>query len=411
MEKTMNSGKYSFLLLAASLIGCAACSTKSSETGAPSSGSDADAGTPSGWPAGTADAVSTYSRIVEASYADSISTAATLNGALEALVGSPSEATLDAAKVAWLASREPYLQTEVYRFYEGPIDNEEDGPEGLLNAWPLDEHYIDYTTDRPNGGMVNDASVTIDAATLEAANEFDGDANIATGYHAVEFLLWGQDLDQDGPGARPYTDYVTDGSGTAANQDRRGLYLTTVGDMMVTHLNSVHTQWTEGASYRTNFEADTAGAVEKILTGMIILSGFETGGERLQAALDSKNQEEEHSCFSDNTHRDMIQDVQGIWNVWHGVYKRTDESTVSGTSIKEIVAEFDADLAARVTDQIDTSLELANAMPVPFDQAISEGNVDGNNAVQALVQSLRDQEGLLQDVFDTLGLSVEIPTE
>ena len=144
---------------------------------------------------------------------------------------------------------------------------------------------------------------------------------------------------------------------------------------------------------------------------MIILSGFETGGERLQAALDSKNQEEEHSCFSDNTHRDMIQDVQGIWNVWHGVYKRTDESTVSGTSIKEIVAEFDADLAARVTDQIDTSLELANAMPVPFDQAISEGNVDGNNAVQALVQSLRDQEGLLQDVFDTLGLSVEIPTE
>jgi len=375
------------------------------------SDADADGGPGSGWPAGTADAVSTYSKIVEASYADSISTAEALNTTLDALVASPSTATLDAAREAWLASREPYLQTEVYRFYEGPIDNEENGPEGLLNAWPLDEHYIDYTTDRQDAGIVNKTDTTIDAATLEAANEFDGDANIATGYHAVEFLLWGQDLSDDGPGNRPYTDYVTDGSGTAANQDRRGLYLTTVGDMIVTHLNSVHVQWAEGAEYRTSFEADTAGAVEKILTGMIILSGFETGGERLQAALDSKNQEEEHSCFSDNTHRDMIQDVQGIWNVWHGVYKRTDGSSVSGTSIKEIVAEYDADLAGRVTTQIDTSLDLAKAMPVPFDQAISEGNVDGNAAVLALVESLSDQEGLLQDVFDTLGLSVEIPTE
>ena len=157
--------------------------------------------------------------------------------------------------------------------------------------------------------------------------------------------------------------------------------------------------------------AHTAGAVEKILTGMIILSGFETGGERLQAALDSGSQEEEHSCFSDNTHRDMIQDVQGIWNVWNGVYKQTDGSNVSGTSIKEIVSEVDADLATRVTDQIDSSLSLANALPRPFDQAIAPGNEEGNAAVQALVQSLRDQEGVLQEVFDALGLSVEIPTE
>ena len=107
----------------------------------------------------------------------------------------------------------------------------------------------------------------------------------------------------------------------------------------------------------------------------------------------------------------MIQDVQGIWNVWHGIYKRTDSSEISGGSIKDIVAGVDADLATKVTDQIDASLDAAKTMPVPFDLAISPGNADGNAAVQSLVQSLRDQEALLQTVFDTLGLSVEIPTE
>ena len=223
---------------------------------------DADGGDEFEWPAGTADAVSNYSAIVLASYADSVATATTMNDALAELVANPSNTSLGAAKDAWLASRIPYLQTEVYRFYEGPIDNEEDGPEGLINAWPLDEHYIDYVDGDLTAGMINDLNITIDAATLEAANEDGGDANIATGYHAVEFLLWGQDLSEDGPGNRPFTDYATGAGATAENQDRRGLYLTTVGTMLVDHLTAVHAQWEEGAEYRTEFEADTASAVE-----------------------------------------------------------------------------------------------------------------------------------------------------
>ncbi len=367
------------------------------------------------WPEDTADAVTNYANIVVASYEDSVITATALNDTLAALVANPSNGALGTAKDAWLASREPYLQTEVYRFYEGPIDNETDGPEGLINAWPLDEAYIDYVIGADGNidyslGMINDLGVTIDAATLEAANEVGGDANIATGYHAVEFLLWGQDTSETGPGNRPFTDFVTTGTGTAENQDRRGLYLTTVGTMLVDHLLGVHDQWVEGATYRADFESDTAAAIEKMLTGMIILSGFETGGERLQAALDAADQEEEHSCFSDNTHRDMIQDVQGVWNVWHGTYVRTDGSSVSGTSLESIVAQVDSDLAGRVTDKIDESLSLANALPIPFDQAIAEGS-SGRAAVEALVVSLSEQESILQEVFDTLGLSVEIPTE
>jgi putative iron-regulated protein len=357
------------------------------------------------------DAVANYSKIVYASYQDSHTAAVSLDDALKALVAMPSPMALDAARQLWLDSREPYLQTEVYRFYEGPIDNETDGPEGLLNAWPLDEQYIDYVTGDDTAGVINDPNATIDGASLEALNEVGGEKNVATGYHAIEFLLWGQDTSVDGPGNRPHTDYVTDGSGTATNQDRRGLYLTTVSTLLLGHLEGLVTAWAEGQSnYRSTFETDApTESFQKILAGMIILSGFETGGERLQAALDSKDQEDEHSCFADNTHRDMVGDVIGVRNVWLGEYSRLDGTTVSGTGIKAVVEARNADLAARLDRQIQDSVEAAEALIPPFDQEISSGNAEGNARVANLITNLRAQEDLLSEVFVEFELSIEIP--
>ena len=48
-----------------------------------------------------------------------------------------------------------YSPTEVFRFYGGPIDDD-NGPEGLLNAWPLDEVFIDYVLGNPDAGIIND---------------------------------------------------------------------------------------------------------------------------------------------------------------------------------------------------------------------------------------------------------------
>jgi putative iron-regulated protein len=241
------------------------------------------------------DAAMNYATNVHKSYEDSVTTATTLDTAVKALVANPSASTLKAAQDAWLASREPYLQTEVYRFYEGPIDNETDGPEGLLNAWPMDESHVDYTTGQmglSNSGIVNDTSVTIDAATLESKNEEGGEENVATGYHAVEFLLWGQDMSAEGPGSRSFTDYVDRGAagsfgcydpqshmldceamsqdecaaGTiwaenacAINADRRGQYISTASEMMVGHLNGLVAAWnSDGGNYRADFEAAIA---------------------------------------------------------------------------------------------------------------------------------------------------------
>lgn len=365
---------------------------------------DGDSDGESAVPESAAAAATNYANIVAASYGDSLVAAQELQAAVAAFVAAPSDVSLAAARTAWLASREPYLQTEVYRFYDGPIDNPTDGPEGMINAWPLDEAYIDYVEGDPATGIVNNPNVVIDAATLMSLNEQGAAENIATGFHAIEFLLWGQDLSVDGPGARPYTDYVAEG--TAANPDRRAQYLTVVADLLVVHLTQVRDAWAAGASnYRSEFEAaESKEALRRILTGMIILSGFETGGERLQTALDSGDQEDEHSCFSDNTHRDMIVDIIGVRNVWHGEYAGV--TPVSGTGVRDVVAEVDAELAAALDAKIDESLALANALSVPFDQEIAVGNAEGRARVTALVTALKAQEALLQEVFQAFALEV-----
>jgi putative iron-regulated protein len=126
----------------------------------------------------------------------------------------------------------------------------------------------------------------------------------------------------------------------------------------------------------------------------------------LQTALDSGDQEDEHSCFSDNTHRDMVQDVLGVQNVYLGRYVRLDGATVSGPGVRDVVAAIDADLAQALDDAIADSLSLANALVPPFDREVALDNPEGRARVQALVQALRLQEDLLEDAFRAFALDV-----
>ncbi|PKN56603.1 MAG: iron-regulated protein [Deltaproteobacteria bacterium HGW-Deltaproteobacteria-14] len=367
-----------------------------------------DGATADSLPGNAAAAVTTYAALVRATYDDTVAATEELQDAVDALLAAPTEATLAAARQAWRDAREPYLQSEVFRFYDGPIDGPPDYLEGRINAWPMDENYVDYVESDAAAGIINDDAREISADALASLNAVGGDANVSTGYHAVEFLLWGQDRSATGPGDRPHTDFL-DG-GTAQHQARRRQYLQVVTDLLVADLTAVRDRWApDAANYRADFEAASpAEGLRRVLTGMITLSGFETGGERLQAALDSGSQEDEHSCFSDNTHRDMIQDIQGVQNVWRGAYTRRDASVVSGVGVREVVAAADPDLAAAVDAKIDASLALANALVAPFDQEIALSNTAGRQRVQALIVSLHEQEGLLQDVFRLLALQIPV---
>ena len=281
------------------------------------------------------DIVKTYSEIVHASYEDSLTTAKEMQTAINSFVEQPSQKSFALAKDAWLKARAPYGQTEVYRFYGGPIDDE-DGPEGQLNAWPLDEAYIDYVEGDSNSGIINDLSLTLTKESLMDANEKGGEANVSTGYHAIEFLLWGQDLSANGPGYRPIWDFTT-----AKNHERRTQYLQTVTEILIADLEHLVAEWAPNSpdNYRTKFEAQNPkAAVQQILSSMGILSKGELAGERMRVALVNHDQEDEHSCFSDNTHVDIQENARGIQNVYLGQYTRVDGSIVEGKSFSSFVS-------------------------------------------------------------------------
>ena len=351
-------------------------------------------------------AIEHYAAGVHATYEASLASATALDDAIDAFVADPTDESLAAAKDTWLAARDDYGLTEAFRFYGGPIDNEETGPEGLINAWPLDEAYIDYVEGDATAGIVNDPETypTIDADLVTSLNEQGGETNISTGWHAIEFLLWGQDLSSDGPGTRPVTDYTT-----ADNADRRATYLTVVSDLLIEHLVGLVDAWAPDAdNYRAEFVAlDPNEALTMIITGAGELTRGELAGERMYVAYSERSQEDEHSCFSDNTTNDLIANARGIEMVMTGEYPGADE----GLGLLDVFATADEETAAALQTAIDASLSSLEAIPAPFDRHLADGVSDdepGRASVLTAIDALEAQATALVAAADTIGVTVEI---
>jgi putative iron-regulated protein len=349
--------------------------------------------------------VENYADLVHESYQLSLDSATAMDEAIDAFLADPTDETLAAAKEAWLTARDDYGPTEAFRFYGGPIDSEEDGVEGLINAWPLDEAYIDYVDGSPDAGIINlpEEFPTIDADLLVSLNEQGGEANISTGWHAIEFLLWGQDLSADGTGARPVEDYIT-----SPKAERRATYLAAASDLLLTHLGQMVDAWeTDGDNYRSEFVTLPADeALGMIMTGMGELGRGELAGERMTVAYEARSQEDEHSCFSDNTTNDIIGNASGIERVYLGTV-----GSVDGPGVYDLVATQDQELADRLADEIGVSVALAEEIPPPFDQHLAEGVSDedpGRVAIFDTIVSLEGQTDTIVEVADLLEVSLNL---
>ncbi len=347
-----------------------------------------------------------YADLALAGYQDALSTAKALETAVDTLIANPSEETLDAARSAWKAARIPYQQTEAFRFGNPIVDEWE----GKVNAWPLDEGLIDYVdasygTESDSNALyvanvIANPKITIDGAEVDATtitpellqNELQEaagvESNVATGYHAIEFLLWGQDINGTGPGAgnRHFTDFST-----AEHADRRAAYLKSASTLLVRDLEEMVGNWTADGAAR---KALPERGLSAILTGMGSLSFGELAGERMKLGLLLHDPEEEHDCFSDNTHVSHLEDAVGIQNVYLGRYVRVDGSVVEGPSLSAVIADKDAALDTEIKDLLADTVAKMNVMAKraetveAYDQQIAEGNTEGNAVVQAAIDGL-----------------------
>ncbi len=383
-------------------------------------------------PASAVDTVfKTYADIAEATYSDALASAKKMQLAIEKLVANPTDETLAAARQSWVDARVPYMQTEAFRFGNRIVDDWE----GKVNAWPLDEGLIDYVdataygAEAPEndfyavnvianptlkvGGETIDASEITKALLADTLQEAGGiEANVATGYHAIEFLLWGQDLNgtEAGAGNRPASDF-NQKSCTGGNCDRRVQYLVVVTELLIDDLEWIVAQWgPQGDARLAVTEATDKNGLRAIFTGLGSLSYGELAGERMKLGLMLHDPEEEHDCFSDNTHNSHFYNVIGIRNIYLGSYKRTDGSDVSGSSVSELVKAADAATDAKIRAAIEVAVAKMQALKdraeatERYDQMIGQGNQEGNAVVQAAIDGLIAMARELERGIAVLGL-------
>lgn len=378
--------------------------------------------------------ITTYANVAEAMYTDSLNTAKALQTAIEAFLAKPTDDTLKAARTAWKAARVPYQQTEGFRFGNSIVDDWE----GRVNAWPLDEGLIDYvdksygdTSDENPAFTANiiankeiqvgkdkvDASkITVDV--IKSLQEAGGvESNVAIGYHAIEFLLWGQDLNgtDKGAGDRKATDFDT-ANCTNANCDRRRDYLKAATELLVADLEEIVAAWGKDGDARKDVTGkDANDGLATILTGIGSLSYGELAGERIKLGLILHDPEEEHDCFSDNTHNSHFYDEQGMIAIYKGSYKGTDGKVTEGASLAAYAKEKAPKEAAAVDAafaKADAALTVlkkrADGGTEAYDQMIGEGNAEGNKVVQDVVDGLVGQARAVEALVAALGLKIEL---
>ncbi len=373
-----------------------------------------------------------YADLALAIFSDAHAAGVKLQDAVDALLANPNEQTLDAAKQAWLAARVPYMQTEVFRFGNPVVDDWE----GQLNAWPLDEGLIDYVQGDYQHALGNPGATAniianreiqigqdkidiseITGEKLASLNELAGsEANVATGYHAIEFLLWGQDLNGTNPGAgrRPVSDFVEGEGCTGGNCDRRRAYLKAATELLVSDLAEMVEQWKAGndGNYRASLLAEPAkNGLRKMLFGMGSLSLGELAGERMKVALEANSTEDEHDCFSDNTHNSHFYNAKGIRNVYLGEYQRIDGSTLTGPSLSSLVAANSPEVDSTLKTDLESTeaklqvLVASAEQGEAFDQLIAADNAEGQEKVRNAIAALVKQTAAIEQAAAALGIS------
>jgi putative iron-regulated protein len=346
-------------------------------------------------------ALVSYADIGAAAYADAALGVRGLLGTVDRFLHAPSAVGLSEVRQGWIDARRSYQQTEVFRFYDGPIDR----VELLINTWPIDESYVEAGLAAKPGIIENTSQYPdLSQPLLVSLNAKQGETSISTGYHVIEFLLWGRDTRADGPGDRSYTDFVSSNSPLA---ERRSRYLRVAIELLAEELEGVQQQWAKDAdNYRKKFlDLPPLTALGLMIKGMGSLSGPELAGERLTVAYETKDQENEHSCFSDQTVADLADDVLGIENVARGSYTRTDGSVVKGPGLYTAIALRNSELGRRLEGEISASLTAVRSIPNPFDQSmLGADTTPGRKAIASAITALEKQTQTLTEIAELYDL-------
>lgn len=342
-----------------------------------------------------------YTNIVRAVYSDALGEAKKLQYRVDQLLAQPTEDSLELARQAWIKARYAYGQAEVFRYYGGPIDffdedTQRKGPEQRINAWPINEAYVDYVLTAEKSGIVYSPNVELTADSLIRQNQYREPTNVSTGYHVIEFLLWGQDLSFQSAGERPSSDYLPGDF----YRERRRTYLKKVTDLLVADLEGLVDEWSADKYSKTFIEGGDK-SVDKILRGLSYLCEHDMAEKRMEKALETSRQVDEESQFSDNTHNDFLAIMHGVRNVYFGEYRGK-----SFSSLHQWLEEEDKDTADKIAAHIAFIDRKLSSLPTPFDREVLSALDSGSGRLimQDAIGPLKSLSHLFQEMGEILHL-------
>jgi putative iron-regulated protein len=351
-----------------------------------------------------------YVQLVHDSYASALNIAQAMKAAIDDFLAKPDDNTLARARDAWTIARRDWEQTEAFRFYDGPIDVSDAaiGPHQRLDGWPVDPAAIDYVADNPTSGIVNDMQAPLTRATLLARQTQSGTGRaVTTGWHAIEFLLWGEQTNAPGePGDRPVTDFLAG----QPNNDRRRAYLKLASDMLIEDLRHLVDSWDpkNRTLYADRFHLlNQREALGRIMNGIALLASQELATNRLATALDTGSRNTLTSPFSETSYQDFVFALRGLRNVWTG-----DAGGETRAGLGGLVGRVDAALGQRILHALDHAEESIGALYTPLDRETLPAPADSaaRREAERAIADLKRLAALIRDAGIKLGVQVFLPS-
>ncbi|RKU20457.1 peptidase M75 [Candidatus Poribacteria bacterium] len=304
-------------------------------------------------------------KVVLATYSDLDDKACELLEAVKVLAADTTQANLEKAQQAWVATRTPWEQSEAFLF--GPVDTQ--GLDPALDSWPVDHVNLQSVLD------------SNDDLTVEYVSGLE---DTQKGFHTIEFLLF-RDGDQ-----REASDIT----------GRELQYLVSSTENLRISTSQLKQAWspagenfssavaTAGEEGNAIYPSQSAG-VQEMVNGMITIADEVANGK----ISDPYNEEDTtlvESQFSFNSISDFQDNIRGIQNVYLGKFVN------DGQGLNEFVNSKDSELDSRFQSEVQKAIDTIGAIPDPFRDSIT----DNRPAVQAAIDAVsKVQLTLEQDIL------------
>jgi len=305
----------------------------------------------------------TGENIILKTYESLATHAADLQTATQLLETAPTQANLDAARAAWIATRSPWEQSEGFLF--GPVDQE--GIDPSIDSWPVN------VTDL-NNVLASSSDLTVAFLAQQEGT--------LKGFHTIEFLLWGENGNKVvGEITAREFEYLAAASGALADDTQKlyDLWKPTGGNFIANILN---------AGSGSQVYVSQKSALEEITNALVIIAD-EVGNGKINDPFVQQDLTYEESRFSANSKKDFADNIRSIRNIYTGVFGAFG----NGNALSDIIQENNAALDTDVLNQIDEAINAIEAIPGTFSEAVFANPT----AVATSQQAVRDLQAILEE--------------